>query len=322
MHAAPRMNALIASLSTVLPLAGVGAAVYMHQQNIPFVQAAGIIAAFLMEGALFLATGSLAARARLAAWNPVRLAFALTGFTTFTWLLAGGGELWEMAATTAIAGFLAFWYLRFPRLDVPLLLVYGAAALGKLSVLLYFVPWPKAPTPIIGELAWLRTLLFAVLLFRQPVVEPFGFFPTRQEWKEGLRWFVLLLPAVMAVGIPIGFVKVRDFPTEPARLALAIVGTFLGHFIFVALREEILFRALLLTNFQKWFGAAAGLAASCVIFGSVHVLAGEFPNWRFATVAAAAGFFYAKSYLATGSVRSAMVTHALTNVVAKVFLST
>ena len=41
-----------------------------------------------------------------------------------------------------------------------------------------------------------------------------------------------------------------------------------------------------------------------------------------ALVAAIAGWFYAKSYEATGSVRSAMVTHALTNVVARVFLST
>jgi membrane protease YdiL (CAAX protease family) len=39
-------------------------------------------------------------------------------------------------------------------------------------------------------------------------------------------------------------------------------------------------------------------------------------------VAAIAGWFYSKAYLATLSIRSAMVTHALTNVVARVFLST
>jgi membrane protease YdiL (CAAX protease family) len=54
----------------------------------------------------------------------------------------------------------------------------------------------------------------------------------------------------------------------------------------------------------------------------VHLPFGHFPNWRFALVAAIAGYFYAKSYQATGSVRSAMITHALTNVVARVFLST
>jgi membrane protease YdiL (CAAX protease family) len=59
-----------------------------------------------------------------------------------------------------------------------------------------------------------------------------------------------------------------------------------------------------------------------VVFGAVHLPFGHFPNWRFALVAAIAGYFYAKSYQATGSVRSAMITHALTNVVARVFLST
>src|SRR6187549_756285 len=99
MHAAPRMNAFIASLSTILPLAGVGAAVYMHQQNIPNLQAAGILFAFLIEAGVFLATGSSAVRSRLATLPPARLAALLTLVTPITWLLAGGGEWWQLAAT-------------------------------------------------------------------------------------------------------------------------------------------------------------------------------------------------------------------------------
>jgi membrane protease YdiL (CAAX protease family) len=316
------MNAFIASLSTILPLAGVGAAVYMHQQNIPNLQAVGIVFAFLIEAGLFLATGSSAVRSRLASLPPARLAALLTLVTPITWLLAGGGEWWQLVATTAATAALAFWYLRFPESDAPVLILYGALALGKASAMLHFVPWPKAPTPIIGELAWLRTLLFAVLLFRRPVLSPFGFFPTKAEWKHGVKWFLLLMPAALAIGIPIGFAKLRTLPEDPARIFLAVVGTFLGHFIFVALREEVLFRGIMLPRLQGAIGAMPGLLAGALIFGAVHLPFGQFPNWRFAAVAAVAGWFYSKAYEATGSIRSAMVTHALTNVVARVFLST
>ena len=294
----------------------------MHQQNIPNWQAAGILLAFLMEAGLFLATGSGAARARLAALSPVRLAAALTVLTPVTWLLAGGGELWQMGATTAITAAFAFWYLRFPESDAPVLILYGALALGKVAALLYFIPWPKAPTAIIGEFAWLRTMLFAVLLFRRPVLSNYGFLPTKEEWKQGVKWFLLLIPAALAVGIPIGFLKLRILPADPARIALAVIGTFLGHFIFVALREEVLFRGMMLPKLQTAIGATRGMVVGAVIFGAVHLPFGQFPNWRFAAVATVLGWFYAKSYEATGSIRSAMVTHALTNVVARVFLST
>ena len=322
MHAAPRMNALIASLLTILPLAGIGGAVYMHQQNIPNLQAAAILLAFLIEAGMFLATGSSAARARLAVIGPARLAAGLTLLTPITWLLAGGGELWQMAATTAITAAFAFWYLRFPESDAPVLILYGVLALGKVSAMLYFIPWPKAPTAIIGEFAWLRTMLFAVLLFRRPVLANYGFLPTKAEWKQGVKWFLFLIPAVLAIGVPISFAKLRMLPPDPVKLALAVVGTFLGHYIFVALREEVLFRGMMMPKLQAALGATPGLLAGALLFGAVHLPFGQFPNWRFAVVAAVAGWFYAKSYEATGSIRSAMVTHALTNVVARVFLST
>jgi len=294
----------------------------MHQQSIPNWQMAGILLAFLVEAGLFLATGSRAARERLGAIAPERLAAGLTLVTPVTWLLAGGGELWQVAATTAITAAFAFWYLRFPESDAPVLILYGALALGKVAAMLYFIPWPKAPTAIIGEFAWLRTLLFAVLLFRRPVLANYGFLPTAEEWKQGVKWFVFLIPAVLVIAVPIGFAKLRTLPADPWKLALAVVGTFLGHFIFVALREEVLFRGMMLPKLQGAIGAAPGMLAGAIIFGAVHLPFGQFPNWKFAVVAAVAGWFYAKSYEATGSIRSAMITHALTNVVARVFLST
>lgn len=269
-----------------------------------------------------MATGSETARARVRGWPRVLVAGGLVGLAALTWVLAGGGAAWQLAATVGVTAVFACWYLLFPEHDGALLVIYGALALGKVSGMLYPMPWAKAPLAIIGELAWLRTLLVGVLIFRRPVLKNFGFFPTGEEWRAGVKWFLLFVPVALAVGIPIGFAKLRTLPADPSRVALAVVGTFLGHFIFVALREELLFRGLLLGRLQTALGGTRGLIATSLLFGAVHLPFGQFPNWRFALVATIAGWFYGRSYLATGSIRSAMVTHALTNVMARVFLST
>jgi membrane protease YdiL (CAAX protease family) len=126
----------------------------------------------------------------------------------------------------------------------------------------------------------------------------------------------------LAVGIPIGFAKLRALPSDPGKLALTVAATFLGHYLFVALREEFLFRGLILPKLQRELGGPVGLIVSALLFGAVHLPFGQFPNWRFALVAAVAGWFYGKAYNESGSIQASMLTHTLTNVMARVFLST
>jgi membrane protease YdiL (CAAX protease family) len=57
----------------------------------------------------------------------------------------------------------------------------------------------------------------------------------------------------------------------------------------------------------------AGLVLAAIAFGLVHLPFRSFPNWRFAALAALAGIFYGRAYQQTGSIRAAMVTHALVN---------
>lgn len=298
----------------VLACAG---ATYILRQDIPIQAGARLLVALLIEAAIFFAAGSIDVRERLAAHPPTQLAASLTALTALTWLVAGTGELWHGAVATMIAAVIAFWYIAAPKSngsDVVLLAIYGAVALGKLSSLCYPAAWPKAPNGIIGEVAWLRTLLLTVLIFRAPANINFGFFPSKREWLIGAKWFLCFLP--LAVFLPL-----RTLNPDPAKIALAVVGTFLGHYVFVALREEFLFRGMLLPRLQKWLGATAGLAATCVVFGLTHLPMSQFPNWKFVAVATIAGWFYAKAYMEGQGIRAAMVTHALTNVVARVFLS-
>jgi hypothetical protein len=45
--------------------------------------------------------------------------------------------------------------------------------------------------------------------------------------------------------------------------------------------------------------------------GILWVVVRDFPNWRFALMAAVAGLFYGLAFRAAGSIRASMVTHAL-----------
>jgi membrane protease YdiL (CAAX protease family) len=82
----------------------------------------------------------------------------------------------------------------------------------------------------------------------------------------------------------------------------------------VALSEEFFFRGVLQRQLSRLLAneTAAVLIAS-VLFGLAHLPFRQFPNWRFALVAATAGFFYGRAFSRAGNIRAAMVTHALVN---------
>ena len=305
------------TLVIVLLLLGVSGGTYILRQDIPVEAGARLLVALLIEAAIFFAAGSAAVRERLSKRPPAKLAAALTALTALTWLIAGTGEPWHGAVAVLIAAILAYWYIVAPKRntsDVLLLAIYGAIALGKVSSLCYPAAWPKAPNGIIGEVAWLRTLLLTALIARAPANMNFGFIPSKREWLIGVKWFLCFMPLAF-------FLPLRTLNPDPWKVALAVFGTFVGHFVFVALREEFLFRGMLLPRLQEWLGATAGLAVSCIVFGLVHLPFGQFPNWPFVAVATIAGWFYAKAYMEGQGIRAAMVTHALTNVVARVFLA-
>jgi len=275
--------------------------------------------ALLVEAVLFFAAGSEGFRSFAGAMSPRRLAMLLSSTTAATWLLAGNGQILQGIVAVGTGLLLAYWYVLLPRTavsDMALLALYGAVALGKLSAWCYEPFWLRAPNFLIGELAWLRTMLIVVLVFRRPDGMGFGFLPSKREWIVGVKWFALFAPCLIL------FTRTKPLPDDIGKLALAVAGTFLGHYVFVALREEFLFRGLLLPRLQGWLGARLGLMVTCLVFGLVHLPMGQFPNWTFVAAATLAGWFYAKAYMEGQGIRAAMVTHALTNVIVRVFVAT
>ena len=105
-------------------------------------------------------------------------------------------------------------------------------------------------------------------------------------------------------------------------MTLIAAVTFLGMLWVVALGEEFFFRGLLQQWLGKWLRSpVAGWLLASALFGLAHLPFRSFPNWRFAAIAAVAGLLYGRAYVKAGSIRAAMVTHALVNTTWRVFLT-
>lgn len=163
----------------------------------------------------------------------------------------------------------------------------------------------------LGQLMWIRTTLLTILRDWDPPGAGFGFWPEPREWRIGLRYFLLLAPAALAMSLATGFAR-PAWPEGPWPVeALRVAATFFGILWVVALSEEFFFRALLQPRIGLW--------AASALFGLVHLGFREFPNWRFAAVAAVAGVFYGLAYRTGGGIRASMVTHACTVVFWRTF---
>ena len=93
--------------------------------------------------------------------------------------------------------------------------------------------------------------------------------------------------------------------------------TLLATYVRTGLPEEILFRGVIheLCEVRLRSGRLAILASS-LIFGAAHLNNEPAPNVRYAALAAAAGYFYARAYLLSDrNVSAAALTHALVDTV-------
>jgi len=168
----------------------------------------------------------------------------------------------------------------------------------------FYPPVGELRMEFLGQLMWIRTAVITALRDLQPEGVGFGFWPEAREWKTGFRYFVLLLPVAFGLAWATGFAR-PALPGEPWLMTAARAGaTFFGILWVVALGEEFFFRGLLQPRVGLW--------AASALFGLAHLGFREFPNWRFAIVAGAAGVFYGLAFRAGGGIRASMVTHALT----------
>jgi len=209
----------------------------------------------------------------------------------------------------------SFWYVVLPRriaYDVGLLVILAAAMVLHVFPRLYVSPSANLHIEILGHLMWIRLALVVLLVQRDLDMGPVSFWPNRAEWREGLLQYALAIVPISLLACGVHFVRFapRQFPAwEWTGLA---AGYFLGALWVVAFSEELFFRGVILRGILNWRGSAVlAVIVSTVVYGCAHLWYHDFPNWRFALIAAVVGCFYGAAYLRRGSIRAPMVAHAL-----------
>jgi uncharacterized protein len=213
--------------------------------------------------------------------------------------------------------------LRLPHAwwtDVGFVLLFGGVVLSRLFSSIFFFPGKVHPS-ILGDLMWTRTAILAVTWFRGMEGINLSLLPSRREWGIGLRQFAYFLPIGLVLGYALQFAKLRPPPESWGKFALAAIAQMAGIYLHVALREEFVFRGLLLQWYTGWWkNDRLALIVVSLIFGALHLPFRQFPNWKFAILASIAGWFYGRAFQQGKGVRAAMVTHLLVVFVWKVFL--
>jgi membrane protease YdiL (CAAX protease family) len=255
-----------------------------------------LVLAFAVEAALFVSL----AWPRLRDWPRERVVAALATGAFVSYLIA----TWPRASFTsvlllaALGVFPSLWLVAMPRRkwsDLTLVAVLAAVFLSPSFREIY----GTGAGVTLGRAMWIRSGIAAFLLVAREPGVGFGFWPSREEWLIGLRYFGLFLAPGLGLGWTLGYLGAPEF--RP----LQGIGMFFGSLWFVALSEEFFFRGLL----QRWIG----LPAASALFGLAHLGFREFPNWRHVAITVLLGVFCGLAYRRAGSIRAAMVTHSLVN---------
>jgi membrane protease YdiL (CAAX protease family) len=303
--------------------------VYALQRGIPIHVVLAALPAFLLEATLFLTLGVESWRKRLdklprAGVAALLILGAIAPYCAAS--LAFGSFRWQsLAAIALLSGLVSFWYVVLPQkpaVDLLLLALMAAVVLTKIFSMLYVRPDPRLPLEALGQAMWIRTGAFALLSVRRVQGVGFGFWPSLREWKIGALFFALMLPVVAGLAWWIGYGKFHPPEATWIRTPVIVVLYFFGGLWVLALGEEFFFRGLLQQWISGWLhNEWAGLIATSLLFGAVHLPYGAFPNWRFALLASVAGVFYGLAFRQASSIRASMVTHALTFTTLRVFFS-
>jgi membrane protease YdiL (CAAX protease family) len=283
---------------------------YARLKGIPAWAAVPILAAFLTEYPFYLVPGFAAVRERWQRGLPLFLvvsfvapyAIYATNTGQFRW-----SSLMQLAALGTV---FSLWYSVLPRTplsDGAFLVLAAAVVLRGYLAPIYTSAVAGLHIEILGHLALTRLCAMVMLVERRVPGIDYGFLPSTNDWKIGLRHFLYFL----IVGIPLAWAT-RLVHLGPIMPLWKIAATFLGMLWVLALSEEFFFRGLLQQWMVQWTGSPAiGLAGTATLFGLAHLGFRSFPNWRFALAAAVAGWFYGRAYQEAKSIRASMVTHAL-----------
>ena len=324
------MRQFLTTLSVVWIAACIAAYFYSQQQHISTRVALAVVPAFLVELAFYLAPGFIAVRKGFDALGSKRLRaglLAASGVIPYLIETLRGhtfrlNHLLDLLALVLVAAFWYVWIRPGMLADFLFLGFMAGVYLARPFDRLYGPLTQHVSLGILGQLMWVHVGLMAVLSLRTLEDAHFGFLPTPQEWRIGVRHFLYFLPIGAALAYVVELGQFDPHPLPWWKFGLYLILTFCAIFWMVSLAEEFFFRAFLQRVIARGANSEmVGLLAAAAVFGLAHLPFRKFPNWRFAIVTTALGFFCGLALLRARSVRASMVTHALVATTWRMFFS-
>jgi membrane protease YdiL (CAAX protease family) len=169
--------------------------------------------------------------------------------------------------------------------------------------------WPDGLTSL-GKLLLVDAALYGFVVIRQLNGTGFDSHFRWSDWKTGLRELAYFSPLVIAGGLALGFLHPHGNPLRPS-LILTWIPTWIYIFIFVAVPEELFFRAWVQNLLERRVGRRSALVITAVLFGLSHFnkRSAHF-NWRYVVLATVAGIFYGRAWRKQRRVPASAITHA------------
>jgi hypothetical protein len=165
--------------------------------------------------------------------------------------------------------------------------------------------WPDGLRGL-GNLLLLDAGLYGFLGIRHLSGTGFDFHFRWSDWKVGFRELAFFAPVVIAAGLALGFLHPHaNLPS----LGKAIL-SWVGIFVFIAVLEELFFRAWVQNLLERRLGRKAALVVASILFGLSHFnkRSAHF-NWRYVLLATAAGIFYGRAWRSERRVAASAITH-------------
>jgi membrane protease YdiL (CAAX protease family) len=165
--------------------------------------------------------------------------------------------------------------------------------------------WPAGLRGL-GNLVLVDAGLYGFLGIRRLSGTGFDFHFRWSDWKTGLRELVFFAPVVIALGLALGFIH----PHKNLPLVGRALLSWVGIFVFVAVLEELFFRAWVQNLLERRVGRRAALVIASVLFGLSHFnkRSAHF-NWRYVLLATIAGIFYGRAWREQRRVPASAITH-------------
>jgi membrane protease YdiL (CAAX protease family) len=191
---------------------------------------------------------------------------------------------------------------------------WAVLALLGISVDLGFFKgsFPAPGLSSLPKLLFVDVGLYGYLVLRPLEGIGYDFRPRLADLRIGLREFLFYTPIAIALGFALSFLHFHATLPGP----FAVAGGWLFTITFIAIPEELFFRGLMLNLLERRFGTRTALIVSSVLFGLSHFnKRAAYFNWRYVILAAIAGVFYARAWLAQRRILTSSITHATVDTV-------